>query len=73
MADATEDIKKKCASTGTTLKRAKRYFREGHYFLNKNAYKTWAEKRQAEKAEKNAEKAKADEAAKATAVESKST
>lgn len=41
-----EDIGKKCASTGATLKRAKRYYRNGKYFVNKNAFKAWLKKQE---------------------------
>ena len=43
-APAGDDIRKKCAETGTALKRKKRYYREGRYFLNKNAFKAFAAK-----------------------------
>jgi len=60
MADEKEDISKKCAETGTSLKRTKRYYREGRYFLNKNAYQTWKKKEDAKKAEaKSAEESAA--------------
>ncbi|MCA9405701.1 MAG: hypothetical protein KC684_04130 [Candidatus Omnitrophica bacterium] len=39
MADEKEDISKKCAETGTTLKRARRYYRNGKYYINKAAFK----------------------------------
>ena len=39
MSDEQEDISKKCAQTGTTLKRSRRYYRNGKYFINKNAFK----------------------------------
>lgn len=45
-----EDISKKCAGTGVALRRKKRYYREGRYFLNKNAFKAYQAK-EAEKAE----------------------
>lgn len=44
MADEKEDISKKCAGTGTTLKRSRRYYRNGKYFLNKNAFKAYEAK-----------------------------
>lgn len=44
MADDKEDISKKCAGTGTSLKRSKRYYRDGKYFLNKNAYEVYIKK-----------------------------
>jgi hypothetical protein len=55
MADAkpaapTEDIRKKCAGTGVTLRRKRRYYRNGKYFLNKNAYKMFVEKENEKKA-----------------------
>lgn len=56
MAEAEkEDISKKCAQTGTTLKRAKRYFRNGRYFVNKNAFKLYEEARLKKAAEGTAQ------------------
>ncbi len=51
--EAKEDISKKCAQTGTQLKRKKRYYRNGRYFVNKNAFKAFEEKMKAA-AEENA-------------------
>ncbi|MBP9853467.1 MAG: hypothetical protein KBD53_01210 [Candidatus Omnitrophica bacterium] len=52
MAEAEkEDISKKCAQTGTNLKRVKRYYRNGRYFVNKNAFKLYEEAQLAKKAE----------------------
>lgn len=44
MADDREDISKKCAQTGTTLKRSRRYYRNGKYYINKNAFKAFEAK-----------------------------
>ncbi len=44
MADDKEEINKKCAQTGTTLKRSRRYYRNGKYFINKNAFKAFEAK-----------------------------
>ncbi|MGE0269092.1 MAG: hypothetical protein AB7S78_11635 [Candidatus Omnitrophota bacterium] len=58
MAEAEkEDISKKCAQTGTTLKRAKRYYRNGKYFVNKNAFKLFEEARLKKAAEETAQQA----------------
>jgi len=56
-----KDVKKKCASTGKNLKRVRRYYRNGLYFVNKAAFKTWDQKRQDDKAKAEAE-AKSKEA-----------
>lgn len=41
MADANNaELKKKCAQTGVNLKRKKRYYRNGRYFVTKAAFKT---------------------------------
>lgn len=66
MADEKEDLSKKCAQTGTTLKRSKRYFRNGRYFINKAAFKAHNEKLQ-EEAKKAADDAAAAEPAAAKA------
>ena len=60
----TEDkeLGKKCAFTGKPLKRRKRYYRNGQYFVNKTAFK--------EKIKKDAEE-KAAAAAKAAPAEQK--
>lgn len=79
MADKTDsELGKKCAQTGTTLKRVKRYYREGKYFVNKNAYKAHQEKllEEAKKAEDEAreaaeKEAEAKAAADAAAAEAK--
>jgi hypothetical protein len=39
-----DESKKKCAGTGVSIKRSKRYYRDGKYFLNKNAYHTYLQK-----------------------------
>lgn len=52
-----EDIAKKCAQTGTSLKRSKRYYRNGKYFLNKNAFKAFEAKLKKAAEEKQAEEA----------------
>jgi predicted solute-binding protein len=52
-----EDISKKCAQTGTHLKRKRRYYRNGRYFLNKNAFKAFEEKMRKEAEAKAAEAA----------------
>ena len=44
MADEKEDIGKKCAFSGVTLKRARRYYRDGKYYRNKSAYKAQLKK-----------------------------
>ena len=70
MADEKEDLSKKCAQTGVALKKFKRYYRNGRYFISKAAFVTWFQKIQEEKNQKLEEsKKKADEeqAAKATA------
>ncbi|MCA9407076.1 MAG: hypothetical protein H6755_04820 [Candidatus Omnitrophica bacterium] len=46
MAGNDEDISKKCAQTGTTLKRVKRYFRNGKYYINKAAFRAHQKKLQ---------------------------
>ena len=38
-----DDIKKKCTFSGATLKRVRRYYRDGKYFKNKNAYRGFKE------------------------------
>ncbi len=53
VAPAAEDIRKKCAQTGVNLKRKKRYYRNGRYYITKAAFQT---------------KAKTEKAAAATAV-----
>lgn len=53
MADE-EDISKKCAQTGTTLKRSRRYYRNGKYFVNKNAFKAHEAKLKAQQEEAEA-------------------
>ena len=58
MADK-EEINKKCTETGTTLKRSKRYYRNGKYFLNKNAFKIWIKKQLEEQKKKDEEAAAA--------------
>jgi hypothetical protein len=66
-----KDIKKKCAQTGKTIKRAKRYYRNGLYFVNKAAFKAWYDKQREEKAAVQAEKKAADEKAAREAAEQK--
>ena len=65
-----KDKKRKCAVTGKNLKRVKRYFRNGLYFANKAAFKTW-EKTKKEEAEKTAAESKAKEAPAEAAAEKK--
>lgn len=50
MADEKEDLSKKCAQTGTSLKRARRYYRAGKYFVNKAAFKAYDDKAKADAA-----------------------
>lgn len=45
------EIGKKCAFSGVTLRKAKRYYRDGLYFRNKTAFKSHVEKQSAAKAE----------------------
>jgi hypothetical protein len=54
-----KDFGKKCAHTGASIKRAKRYYREGKYYKNKRAYSDAMAKMkdQAKPAEAEAEKA----------------
>ena len=47
---ANEDFGKKCAFTGKALKRRKRYYRDGQYYVNKTAFKGKAKKDAEEKA-----------------------
>ena len=56
-----ENSSKKCVQTGVTLKRAKQYYRNGNYFINKNAFKVW-QKKQLDEAKAKDEEAKAAEA-----------
>ena len=58
-----------CAQTKKNLKRIDWYYRDGHYFVNKAAYKAWSKNRAEEKAKAQAEKAEAEktEAAEVTA------
>lgn len=44
MAKEQDESKTKCAGTGTSIKRSKRYYRDGKYFLNKNAYQAYLTK-----------------------------
>ena len=63
-AQTTEkEAKKKCAQTGVNLKRVKRYYRDGSYFINKNAFKAWNQKKLEDK--KAAQETAKAEAAKA--------
>ncbi|HLF18178.1 MAG TPA: hypothetical protein VI749_04700 [Candidatus Omnitrophota bacterium] len=39
------EIDKKCAFTGKAIKRVKRYYRNGLYFLNKAAFQGWLQKK----------------------------
>ena len=43
-----DDIKKKCTFSGASLKRVRRYYRDGKYFKNKNAYRGFKESLKAE-------------------------
>jgi hypothetical protein len=54
-----KDIKRKCAQTGKSIKRVKRYYRNGLYFVNKAAFKAWDEKQKEEKAKAAGEAEKA--------------
>lgn len=63
-----KDKKKKCAQTGKTLKRVRRYFRDGQYFVNKAAFKAWNVKQQEEKAKVAEEKKAANTKAQAEAA-----
>ena len=65
-----KDIKRKCAQTGKSLKRVKRYYRNGLYFANKAAFKAWGEKQAEEKA-KAGDSQKPAAAAKSEAAEEK--
>jgi len=38
------DIDKKCAHTGKAIKRVRRYYRNGLYFINKAAFQAWQQK-----------------------------
>jgi len=58
--DEKEDISKKCAQTGTTLKRARRYYRDGKYFINKRAYKEFSAQLKKDSEEAKAEDVPAD-------------
>lgn len=44
----TEVKEIKCAQTGVKLKKIKRYYREGLYFINKAAYKAYKTKKREE-------------------------
>jgi len=68
-----EDLSKKCAHTGGTLKRSKRYYRNGKFYINKNAYLAAAKKAQDDQTKKSAEEAeaKAEEASKEEVAEEK--
>lgn len=44
------DHGKKCVFTGSTIKKVKRYYRNGKYFLNKAAFKGYEDKLKQEKA-----------------------
>ena len=63
-----EEVKKekgaktKCAQTGVNLKKAKRYYRNGLYFVNVNAFKAYDKKKQEELAAAAAAPAPAPEA-----------
>jgi hypothetical protein len=61
--------KKKCAETGKSLKRVRRYYRNGRYFLNKAAFKAYLKKQQEAAAETAKEKAAQKETAKVKAAE----
>ena len=59
--------RRNCAQTKKAMKRIDWYYREGEYFINKNAFKEWKKKKIEEKQKAEAEKAaKAAEAAPAT-------
>jgi hypothetical protein len=53
----------KCAETGAKLKKTKRYYREGHYFVNRSAFMIWKKKRVDAKSAQSAEAPKSDETA----------
>lgn len=41
-----EDFGKKCTGTKKSISRARRYYRDGHYFANKTAYLNWRKEEQ---------------------------
>lgn len=47
----------KCANTGKAIKRKKRYFRNGKYYISKAAWKAQVKKEAEDKAKKEAEAA----------------
>jgi hypothetical protein len=51
MAEKDPDFGKKCAFSGKAINRAKRYSRNGRYYLNKNSYKEHMKKLEEEKQE----------------------
>tara|TARA_B100000745_G_scaffold219027_1_gene145789 strand:- start:418 stop:663 length:246 start_codon:yes stop_codon:yes gene_type:complete len=64
-----EDFGKKCAHSGATLKKSKRYYRNGQYFVNKAAFKAKLEKDLAAAKQAEAEKAEAAKAEAEAAAE----
>lgn len=54
---ADEDFGKKCTFSGTTIKRAGRYYRNGKYFRNKAAFKAHMKKLLEEQKEKEGKEA----------------
>jgi len=62
----------KCANTGKAIKRRKRYYRNGKYYITKAAWEAQAKKEAEEKAKAAAEAPKAeDKAAEAPKEEAK--
>ena len=55
--------KRKCAQTGVPLKRVRRYYRDGEYFVNKNAYQLWKKNKIASKPQAKDETASQSEKA----------
>jgi len=45
-----KELGKKCAFTGKALKRRKRYYRNGKYYISKTAFKSAMKKQQEEQA-----------------------
>jgi len=56
--EVDKEIGKKCAHTGTALKRVKRYYRNGKYYVNKTAYKAMLKEKSEEAKEKEEAPAK---------------
>jgi hypothetical protein len=47
--EVDKDFGKKCAHTGASIKRSKRYYRDGKYYKNKRAFSDALQKMQEEK------------------------